>query len=81
MQRTSHVVVPAGDMFGAALAWPSQEIQASTDKRRSSAKRKLSQLQQEAGQWVVEAERKIARVRSEAGKLPGLANMMRSFMA
>ncbi|CAD7700911.1 unnamed protein product [Ostreobium quekettii] len=55
-------------------------LQATMTKKRSALKRKLDELQREAGDMLSVAKKKISKSRRHATKLPELAKILKAFL-
>jgi hypothetical protein len=56
------------------------QVIAASEKKRVALKRKITQMQTGVNESVQEAEKKIAKVKSQASKLPGLSNVLKAFL-
>jgi hypothetical protein len=56
-----------------------QEVGNAADKCRVGTKRKLETLQDENACLLADAQKKIAKLRKQGNKLPGLMKMLQAF--
>ncbi|WIA17401.1 hypothetical protein OEZ85_014257 [Tetradesmus obliquus] len=70
-----------GEAYG-QLAAVQQEVRSQAERKRSSFKRKLAALQQEAGQLLASTEAKVARMKGGGGGMPpAMAAMLQALGA
>lgn len=62
----------------ATLDAAKEQVVAAVDKRRTALKRKADRLRDEARERLAEAERKLAKIRTAANKLPGLGDALKA---
>ena len=56
------------------------QVIAASEKKRVALKRKIGQMQTGVNEGVQDAEKKIAKFKSQASKLPGLSNVLKAFL-